>query len=252
MNIHGRYGLEIGALDHPIIPPNNPGIHFADHLSTAELREKYRGDPNVNVDELVEVDFVWTQHSRLSTLVDNKRFAFAIASHVIEHIPDMISWLEQLREILEPDGRVGLIIPDKRFTFDCHRHTTTVPEVLEAWLRKLTRPSVRQIMDHFYHMAAVPASTSVQELWSNQNVSATAPRVHPTLLQELGAAGLQTYDARVAAGEYIDTHCSTFTPESFRLVIQELRQIGLCDFFVEHFSPTRVNENEFWAVLRPV
>ena len=55
-------GLEIGPLNKPLV--NKEDMHeggeifYLDHLPTKELKDKYKDDKSVSIDEIVSVDFV--------------------------------------------------------------------------------------------------------------------------------------------------------------------------------------------------
>src|SRR5471032_2620523 len=52
-------GVEIGALCLPVVARSDGTIFYVDHASTEDLREKYKNDPNVDIDSIVKVDAVW-------------------------------------------------------------------------------------------------------------------------------------------------------------------------------------------------
>jgi hypothetical protein len=92
-------GLEFGALDAPMVARDEGSIVYVDHTSTSELRLKYANDPKVKLDRLVDVDIVWQGGQPLADLTD-ERFDYAVASHVVEHVPNLIGWLNQHRNRL--------------------------------------------------------------------------------------------------------------------------------------------------------
>lgn len=241
-------GLEIGALCNPVVPPNHPRISYLDHLDTAGLRKKYENDPNVNIDAIVPVDFVWDERTLVDT-VGAKHFAYVIASHVAEHVPDLIGWFKQVSQILTPDGLLVLVIPDMRYTFDCQRKLTTISELVEAYFLQYQRPSIRQIVDHFVHKVEVPERCSVSTLWRDPYSAAFVPRSHPRLLEDLGEEGLRAHFDNVQRGEYIDSHCTVVTPGSFLKLISQTAALDLCPFTVKHLEPTQPDELDFLVVL---
>ena len=122
-------GLEIGALHSPLVRRHESQIRYVDYASTAVLRENFRhpGDPA----DIVEVDIVWggrTLRECLDAPVD-----YILASHVIEHVPDLIGWLLELREALKPGKVLGLAIPDRRHTFDIRRDCPKNPTACTAF-----------------------------------------------------------------------------------------------------------------------
>ncbi len=234
-----------------MVPPSHPGVSYVDHLDTEGLRKKYLGDPNVDLDRLVPVSYVWDARP-LSEVVSGKRFTYAVGSHVAEHAPDLIGWMRQLAEILAPGGQLALVLPDMRYTFDCQRKVTTIAELVEAYLYGYRRPSIRQILDHFFHKAEVPAQCTVEALWERPERAQFVPRSRPHLLEELGESGLCHYRKIVDEGQYIDSHCSVFTPASFLSVLESMTKLGLGFFSVKHMLPTQRHETDFLLVLERV
>ena len=149
--------MEIGALDKPIVPPDTPGVFYVDHADTDSLRAKYGDDPHVDKDRLVRVGGVWGTQTLLQACGHAAPFDLIVASHVVEHVPDLITWLEELRSVLTPDGRVRLAVPDRRYTFDHLRRETEVADVLDAWIQRARRPLTRCVLDHALHVAPVDA-----------------------------------------------------------------------------------------------
>lgn len=248
IDIEHQEGLEIGALCNPVVPPECAGISYVDHVDREGLRRKYPNDPEVDPERIVPVRYVWTG-GPLVDVVGEKRFDYAVASHVVEHVPDPIGWLSSLAQVLHPAGVLSLAVPDMRFTFDCQRKPTTIAEWLEGYLVRYRRPSIRQVLDHFIHIVDVPGRCSVASLWADPTLAARAPRTHPMLLKELGEAGVRRHFDAIQAGEYIDTHCTVATPDSFLGLLTDLAGLDLIDFSVKAFHPTAVNDHEFIACL---
>src|ERR1700743_1724309 len=109
-------GAEIGELCRSVGTGENGTVYYVDHASTPELREKYKNDPLVDIDALVEVDAVWGKES-LSEALGGKGVDYVIASHVLDHVPDLVGWLAETSAILKANGQLRLAVPDKRFTF---------------------------------------------------------------------------------------------------------------------------------------
>lgn len=82
-------------------------------------------------------------------------FDWILASHVIEHIPDLISWFRDLGSIMSPGARLSLVIPDRRYCFDALRPPTTVGDILLAHDNRDTRPSARAVFDYFSSVVTV-------------------------------------------------------------------------------------------------
>ena len=50
--------LEIGPMAFPSMNIHNPNVHTVDYFSKEELRENYKNDPNVNIDNICDVTYV--------------------------------------------------------------------------------------------------------------------------------------------------------------------------------------------------
>lgn len=243
-------GLEFGALASPVVPPGTPGIRYVDHVDTAGLRAKYAADPNVDLTRLVPVSHVWDGGGEsLARELQGAPVRYVVASHVFEHLPNPIGWLQRLASLLAPGGVVGLIVPDMRYTFDGQRRPSAIPEVLEAWLQDLRRPSIRQVLDHFVHKTQVPQEAGAAALWADPGLRQRVARSHPHLLRELGHAGVRAYAGKIAEGEHIDAHCHVFTPDSFTTLMSEIDALGLLPLTLTQVVPTHPGEDDFIAVL---
>jgi predicted SAM-dependent methyltransferase len=209
-------GLEIGPSHNPIAPKRDGyDVQIVDHASAAVLRDKYKSH-GLNLENIEEVDFVW-QGQPLSELIGKtKCYDWIIASHVIEHIPDLIAFFKQCSELLKPNGVISLVIPDKRYCFDYFAPLTTTGDLLDAHLQKRQRPSPGKIFDHFSNACSNQGAIA----WEKDSTQSF------NLIHEITHA----HDAWLLAqknSDYVDVHCWRFTPTSFELIIQDLQQLGL-------------------------
>ncbi len=243
-----QHGLEIGALCRPIVPPSAGHIEYVDHLPTEELRQKYAADPNVDVSKIVPVSYVWGA-STLPEAVGDKRFDYVIASHVIEHVPDVIGWLREIACVLKPGGVLSLAVPDKHWTFDCRREVTPVSALLESYFEGHRRPTIRHVLDNFGEFAAVPGAFTALDLWQGKVSFNQIPLSNPVFFESFGEAGLRAHFDAIRNGTYIDAHCTVFTPFSFVRILAVLARLGLIDYRVATFQETSVNSIEFFVTL---
>lgn len=235
-------GLEIGGLDRPLVPPASidpPGrIRFADHLDTDGLKEKYAADPAVDTRAIVPVSFV-VQDQTLADAVADARFDYVVASHVIEHVPDLIGWLGDIFGLLKPGGHLYLVVPDKRFTFDHRRPVSTPGQFVAAHLAGRKTPDPGALFDHF----ALATANRPHQMWQGD--------FEDGAFDKPGDVALALNAAREGAqGRYIDTHVSAFTPASFFQALKILIDAGLVDFEVAAFEDTREMALEFLVLLR--
>jgi SAM-dependent methyltransferase len=238
-------GLEIGPLFDPVVHRWDGDIRYVDVKSGAELKEYYSAHPDIPLDDIVDPDFVLIGPEGPRTLPEAVRgsepFDWVIASHVIEHVPDVLGWLREVGEILVDGGRLVLAVPDRRFSFDAARPPTTVGEMLLAHEHQDRIPSVRAIYDHYRTVVSVNAA----DVWGGHEPGVD-DRIH-----DLDYVRSQLRLA-VEDGAYVDCHVWLFTPQSFVDQLAELARLDRLDFVVDQVLPTAVHELEFYAVLRRV
>jgi len=216
LNLQGQ-GVEIGPAYNPVLPKNQGyKVTVVDHLNSEEIREKYR-NWNVDTSAIEEVDVVWKSGSLAAALKDHGPFDYILASHVIEHIPDPIRFLEDCQVILKPDGKLSLVVPDKRYCFDYYRQLTTTGEWIEAFLEKRIIHPPRKHFDAFAY--AVTKGGAIA--WGGGSEGILALSGHT-----LTDAYEQAQRSHVT-GLYSDVHAWQFTPESFYLIIKELNHLSL-------------------------
>lgn len=231
-------GLEVGPLCFPKVPPEHPGIHYADWASREELQKKYADDPVVKAENIVPIHFVIGSRT-FPEAVGDKKFDYVILSHVIEHFPDMIGRLAEIASILTPKGVISLVVPDKRYTFDRLRPLTRLAEVIEAHVLGRKEPGVAQIFEHAWLWHEVDAVTA----WHS-------PETLPQTATNDPAWALTLARTAAASHDYIDVHCGVFTDLSFLVLLQQIVQLGLLPLELVHFSPVAPETNQFFLTLR--
>ncbi len=236
---HSR-GLEIGPLISPLVTKAEGNILYVDHVDTATLREKYRNHPDVrDVSQIVAVDHVWGDKT-LSECLGGVRVDYVLNSHVIEHVPDVVTWLAEIHSVLEPNGSLRMAIPDRRFTFDILRAESTLADALDAHIRRARRPLPRAILDHFLNDTAV----STTEVWGGVVDRSKLKPIHAP------SEALRAAEHSFTTGVYQDVHCWVFTPLSFARLCAALARLERLDFECLHLYPTEFHQLEFIAVLR--
>ncbi len=226
VDVKNAHILEIGALDSPTYDDKKYHIKFLDYTSKEELAKKGDSNPRYRLESLVNVDYVCPTPEYSKYFQEN--FDLVIANHVIEHIPDMIRWLDELYNLLSPGGYLFLSVPDKRYTFDIVRRNTTVVDLLRNHEESIKKPNFYNILEHFYYHKSVSAS----DVWSND------------FKEKLGVKRYELEEAIDVAKKhslenYADVHCHVFTTDSFCELFEELGEInkikfGVMNHFLEH------------------
>lgn len=203
----------------------------------------------VDLDKL-HVDAVWGEHTlkqAIETYDESQGTSLAasgldyvVASHVIEHVPDMVSWLQEIDAILKPDGQVRLAVPDKHFTFDYLRRTSDLASILYAYLCRARVPNAYCLLDFTLNRADVDCAAAWQGKIDRSKLKRSYPFASCLVIAD---------DARLT-GDYKDVHCWAFTPASFARICAELAQNGLLNFECAEFHDTAFNEFEFFVAMR--
>ena len=236
-------GLEIGPLASPILRRPEARVHYVDHVDTETLRRKYANDPKLDTAAFVPVDIAWSDGTLREAVAralpgPEKWFSYVIASHVIEHVPDIIWWLAEIRTVLSSGGALRLVIPDRRFTMDFGRRETILADALSAYLQSIRHPRPREILDFYIRYQ----NADVTKSW---NGTEATRQMFP-----LSQATLAIRHAQAAlTGEYRDVHCSVFTPRSFLSLMVDIARLGLIWFAFEKIYPTEERALEFTVHL---
>lgn len=119
--------LEVGAFSTPTVDPSEADVKFLDYYSTEELESMARtngDDPGA----VVSVDYVCRTDDYNEVVSES--FDVLIANHVLEHIDHTIRWLQTVRTLINDDGLLFVVLPDKKKSFDRFRSDTTLSHLL--------------------------------------------------------------------------------------------------------------------------
>lgn len=238
----GRVGVELGALNRPLLLRTDGDVLYADHLSTEALRHKYAGHDvtRPEADPIVDVDLVLEHQSLVEALGARGPVDYVVASHVMEHLPDPIGWLRDLGAALKDEGVVFLAMPDMRFTFDHRRTPSTTGDLIAHHVAGARVASPAQVFEH----VARTVTTDLAALWAG------AGREPPDMFQNQLSMALAQADDVARNGTYVDVHCTAYTPYSFADVFREIVALDLIPFEIAAITPTALNTHEFFVTLR--
>ena len=201
-----RRGLEIGPYFLPITDKLVHDVLYVDYCDEAELQRKFRENPKAVGKDLPSIDAIWAPGRPLADCISHEPFYYAVASHVFEHVPNPLGWLQEILDVLQPDGVIALVIPDHRRTFDYFRTPTTFSQVIGWSVEKPVRPTPTQVMEFLSETfeddrtidfnGEIPPFHELKRHYTDQD-----------------ALGFAQFVQREKY--YLDVHCTVWTPESF-------------------------------------
>lgn len=229
-------GLEIGPSHSPIAPKREGfDVDVLDHCSREALIAKYTGH-GVDLDAIEEVDFIYDGRRYPELIGLTNHYDWIIASHVIEHVPDLIGFLSDCAKLLRDGGVLSLVVPDMRFCFDRLRMPTGISQIIDAHTENRKMPSAGQVADYFLNVARLSDSISWDEGFAYSRSWQDIEFAHGV---EDAKRGMQTV---MNDGLYLDVHVWCFTPSSFRLLMDDLKRLGLTILSESRFHETVGNE----------
>lgn len=237
LDVRSMTGIEIGPLLQPVVMKSEGDIIYVDHLDTESLKTKYAGDPNVDISKIIPVDAIWGSKTLLQAV--GRPVDYVIASHVAEHVPDLISWLGEIRDVLRPGGTLRLTVPDKRFTFDIDRRETALADVLAAYAVKARAPLPHAIIDNALHCTTV----DLRAVWDG--------RYQPEKRSCDVAWAIKIARDAHENGTYRDVHCWVFTPAGFCRLFERLASEALVRYRCDAFYDTQCYELDFTIIMSP-
>jgi SAM-dependent methyltransferase len=228
--------IEVGPSFNPLAPKRDGWNTFVvDHASREELLAKYAEQDTAQIEE---VDFVWQGGSIADAVPPDQHGTFDafIASHVIEHTTDVVTFLKAAETLIRADGIIVLAVPDKRKCFDFYRHPSTTADAIIAFQDRRVRHDARTHFEYAMRMSNKGGAPG----WAMDD---TRPSVVACTFDEA--------DQQLALAmrpEYVDAHSWVFVPASFQLMFFELAAMGYLDLRVEEV--VEAETTEFYAWLR--
>ena len=238
-----RPGIEIGPWFNPIAPKRDgyrTTVVDVQELEALRAQAEQRGIAPGKIANIEVVDAVGDA-SRILELIRGAgittRFGWIVSSHNFEHLPDPIGFLAGCGELLDPDGSVGLVIPDKRFCFDRFQPHTTLGGMLRARSRHTDtlEPAWTKFQQKSLAALLVETDGKRRHAWSMETDCPEKIMVADdirTSFQEL----VKCLERGTA--ENFHGHRWRFTPASFELLIHELRALGLIGLRVDEICNT--------------
>jgi SAM-dependent methyltransferase len=229
--------LEIGPAHNPTCAKKDGfNTKNTDYLDREGLVDKYKDHP-YDPNDIEEVDYVLEAGAEMADLIP-ERFDIVLASHVIEHSLSLIDFLNECARLLASDGRIALVVPDCRYTFDRFRGRSTLARVIDA-----------AAAPRSFHSPGTMAEFSLNAV-KHRGTTSWAPghRGDYSWVNSIDQVKSNIKRAEAQNG-YIDMHNWVFTPHHLRLMVHDLATLGYIDLWEESWAPTQ--GHEFFLNLSP-
>ena len=203
--------LEIGVFDAPSLDflaesRDTPIIHYADYLGRDDLifRARQIGRNPHNVPEIR-----WVLAEGYKQIDVN--YDAVVSHHCVEHQPDLVAHLWDVKSILKSGGWYLFSVPNKNFCFDHFIQESTIVDVLTAYYLKCKKPSFKSVLEHRVFTSHV----------FQDGISPYDSEI-PYMKNRF-----QTAFEEFCDNEYVDVHCWQFTPDSLRKIFKQLAAFEL-------------------------
>lgn len=238
--------LELGPLNRPIADKTiYPNTFYCDIRSTEDVRKLYSGNDYleatgimVDPETIVPIDYV-IKESYEKTLADVEKFDCVIASHVLEHMEDLIFALRDLSTVLKPGGIFCIIYPDKRYCFDHFRTSASFRDAYNVF-RNGSVQNAPMVLDFYY---SVIPENSPSLFWQKEGVLERLPK---TPFEKAVAH----YEQALQGIKMDDVHYWPFTDMDFLKFLYDCIRAGMLPFRCTAFWPCVQNSQQFMVALQ--
>ena len=235
-SIISRQGLvmEISPLAAPLLPPDYVGYRSVDVTGREGLLMKYEGH-GLDESNIREPNYIWTGQRYKDLVGQNERFDLVVASHVLEHVPNLIAFLNDVGDILTDSGELRVIFPDYRFCFDWSRQPTRIADIVAAHIENRTKPAVADVYDEYALKNTGGFKNDPKYHWNTVESKNIVPDKH--------WHRVATRKAEMSSSEYVDVHVWRFDPDSFVEYMTFLNSEGLIT--LKLVNVVRAEPNDF-------
>lgn len=238
--------LEFGPLTRATVTKDKyPNVKFADIRSTEDIKKLYSGNDylkstgiTVDLDSIVDIDYV-VRGSYKDSFKGIEKFDVVILSHVIEHMPDLIFFFQDIMNVLKKNGKLILIYPDARYCFDHFRNGSTFVDAYDVY--RDNKHSASRVFDFVNN---VVNENNAAFFWNNPSQNDILPKNN---FKET----LKAYDKALKNELPEDVHFWPFSDFQFVKFLYDLDRAGLLDLDIEKVYATQENTQEFMIILKP-
>lgn len=193
-------------------------VTYTDRITTEALLEREKTNPSRIEQncEILPIDFVWDPGSELLKSSNNEKFDFAISSHVIEHIPDVLGHFIEIWNVLHSGGKYVFVLPNPLGTGEYFRRPSVLSDIVNSFFQDRNSTSPGQNWEYLtkaFHWTGASMTGKSLDDFKRHHTDAEAFQ-----------------DAIRCQKEYVDVHCWCFSPENFAKTWHELTAFNLNPF----------------------
>ncbi|WP_449369650.1 class I SAM-dependent methyltransferase [Thiomonas sp.] len=225
-------GIEIAPWHSPVAPKAAGWNCLSlDIFPTETLKTRAQNDENLTPEQIrniEQVDIVGSAGDLEKLIFDRGElgsFDYIVSSHNFEHLPNPLKFLQACSKVLKPGGMLSMAIPDRRGTFDYFRPWSETADFIEAYFEDRAAPSCKQVFANFAANARYQGN-----IVSSQHSDPRGWEANRALREHFANYKKCHESKSMSPNDYVDAHCSVFTPSSFSLIMVELQYLGLSSF----------------------
>jgi len=218
--------LEIGPGHGPDFVGDN--VRYLDIVSSEELQNLYPELPDRN-GGTPKIDYL------LSDLVEEKikeKFDLVYSAHNFEHQANCVLHINSISEILNSGGFFVVVVPDRNYTFDYYRPSSTLVDILSA-PESQTSHSMRTLM-----CSRVTTHNEPLKHWLGEHGES---KINDESI-------IKTYFS--SNMEFKSQHVNTFDPKTFKNIFGILSEKKVISLNLLRVYNTPFSRNEFIAIFR--
>lgn len=171
--------LEIGPFMRPTLSGEEVQLRTLDYYTTEQLRtqaEKLGRNPDL----VIPVDYVVAGEQYDAVVLE--KFSIIIACHVLEHIVEFVKFFQTMGNMLEENGMLLIVLPDKRYSFDRLRPNSSFAQIVYEYLdpdveRQKKLYSIET--EVYYDFAVTGRKNDVGKRLHPDNLKTSLARWHP-------------------------------------------------------------------------
>lgn len=237
--------LEFGPLNWPMVKKSDyPNAFYADIRNSDDIKKLYTGNEylestgvHIDIDTIVDIDYV-IKGTYKDAFKGVEKFDVIVLSHVIEHIPDIVNFFQEVTGLLKKSGKVVIIYPDVRYCFDHFRNGTTFVDAYNTYIEKhMNYNAVFDFVNNVVH------ENNPKFFWNDESQNNILPKT------EFDKT-LKAYENAKSDKLPDDTHFWPFADYQFVKFLYDLDRAGLSSFEISELFETQENTQEFMTILK--